>query len=67
MAQGNRPNADSCDGLLVVAIAAESDQNHKVSEEIMPDYTSDDENEREPGRRKHPGNLRSDDREEGPP
>ena len=36
-AQGNRPNADSFVGLLVVAIAAESDQNHRVSEEIMLD------------------------------
>ena len=43
MAQGNPPNADSFFGLLVVAIAAESDQNHGVSEEIMPDYTGKDE------------------------
>ena len=39
MAQGNRPNAGSFVGHLVVGIAAESDQNQGVSEEIMPDYT----------------------------
>ena len=67
MAQGNRPNADSFVGLLVVAMAAESDQNHGVSEEIMPDYTGEDEDEREPGRGNRPGNSRPEDRGEGPP
>ena len=67
MAQDNRPNADSFVGLLVVAMAAESDQNHGVSEEIMPDHTGEDEDEREPGRGNRPGNSRPEDRGEGPP
>ena len=66
MAQGNGPNTDFFVGLLVVAMAAESDQNHGVSEEIMPDYTGEDEDEREPGRGNRPGNLRPEDRGEGP-
>ena len=45
MAQRNRPNTDFFDGLLVVAIAAESDQNHGVSEEILSDYTGQDQDE----------------------
>ena len=65
-AQGNRPNADSFVGLLVVAMAAESDQNHGVSEEIMPDYTGEDEDEWEPGRGNRPRNSRPEDRGEGP-
>lgn len=44
-AQGNRPNEDSFGGLLVVAIAAESDQNEQASEDIMPNYTGEDEDE----------------------
>ena len=48
-------------GLLVVDIAAESDQNHEVSEEIMSNYTREDEDEREPGRGNRPGNSRPED------
>ena len=66
MAQGNRPKAGSFVGLLVVDIAAESDQNHEVSEEIMPDYTGEDQDEREPGRGNRPGNSRPEDSGEGP-
>ena len=65
MAQGNRPKAGSYVSLLVVGIAAEYDQNHGVSEEIMPDYTGEDENEREPGRGNRPGNSRPEDSGEG--
>ena len=65
MAQGNRPNAGSFVGLLVVGIAAESDQNHGVSEEIMRDYTGEDEDEPEPGRGNRPGNWRAEDSGEG--
>ena len=66
MAQGNRPNAGSFVGLLVVGIAAESDQHHGVSEKIMPDYTGKDEDEWEPGRGNRPGNSRPEDSGEGP-
>ena len=65
MAQDNRPNAGSFVGLLVVGIAAECDQNHRISEEIMPDYTGEDEDEREPGRGNRPGNSRPEDSGEG--
>ena len=66
MAQGNRPKAGSFVGLLVVGIAAESDQNYRILEEIMPDYTGKDEDEREPGRGNRPGNSRPEDGGEGP-
>ena len=66
MPQGNRPNAGSFVGLLVVGIAAERDQNHGISEEIMPDYTGEDEDEREPGRGNRPGNSRPEDSWEAP-
>jgi len=42
IAQGNCPNVDSIVGLLVMAIAAKSDQNHGVTEEVMPGYTGED-------------------------
>ena len=66
MAQGNRPNAGSFVGHLVVGIAAESDQDQGVSEEIMPYYTGENEDEREPGRGNRPGNSRTDNSREGP-
>ena len=65
MAEGNHPNMDSFVRLLVMAIAAESDQNHGVSEEIMPDYTGEYEEEREPGRGNWPGNSRPEDNGDG--
>ena len=48
-------------------MAAESDQNHGVSEEIMPDYTREDEDEGEPGRGNTLGNSTPEDGGEGPP
>ena len=55
MAQGNPPNVNSFVGLLVVAMAAENDQNHRVSEELMPDYTGEDEDDQKLGRGNRPG------------
>jgi len=66
MAQGNHSNMDSFVGLLVVAITAEDDQNHGVSEGIMLDDTGKDQADREPRRHNHLGNLRSEDSGEGP-
>ena len=65
MAQGNRPKEDSYAGLLVVAIAAREDGEHGVEEEIGPDYTGEDEDEREPGRGNRHGNSRPGDDAEG--
>jgi len=56
MAQANRPNEGIFDGLLVVAIDAESHENHGVEEEIGPDYTGKEEDEREPRRNNRPEN-----------
>jgi len=56
MAQANRPNEDTFAGLLVVAIDAESNENHGVDEEIGPDYTGEEEDEREPRRNIRPKN-----------
>ena len=64
MVQGNHPNAGSFVGLLVAGIAAESDPNHGVSEEIMADYTGEDEDEGEQGRGNRPGNSRPGDSRE---
>jgi hypothetical protein len=65
MAQGNRPNEGSYAGLLVVAVAATEDSEHGVEEEIGPDYTGEDEDERELGRGNRHGNSRpGDDGEE---
>jgi len=66
MAQGNRPNPDSFVGLLAVAIAPESDPNHGVLEEIMPDHTSQEEDEREPRRCNCIGNWGPEESREGP-
>ena len=63
--QGNHPNAGSFVGLLMVSIAAKSNQNHGVLEVIMQDYNSKDENQREPGRGNLPGNSWEEDRGEG--
>jgi len=57
MAQGNRPNEGTFAGLLVVAIDAESDENHWVQEEVGPDYTGEEEDEREPPRNNRPEDL----------
>ena len=65
MAQDNRPNAHSFVGLLGIVMAAESVQNHGVSQEIMPEYTGEDEDKREPGRGNRPGNSRPEERGEG--
>jgi len=54
MVQGNRPKEGTFAGLLVVAIDAESDENHGVEEEIWPDYTGEEEDEREPRRNNRP-------------
>ena len=67
MAQDNHPKADSFVGLWGIAMAAESDQNHRVSEEIMSDYSGENENQRKPGRGNCPGKSRPDDRGERPP
>jgi len=56
MAQANRTNEGTFACLLVVAIDAESDENHGVEEEIGPDYTGEEEDEREPRRNNHPEN-----------
>jgi len=56
MAQANCPNEGTFAGLLVVAIDAESDENHGVEEEIRPDYTSEEEDEPEPWRINRPEN-----------
>ena len=50
MAQANRPNEGIMifAGLLVVAIYAESDENHGVEEEIGADCTGEEWDEREP-------------------
>jgi len=54
--QANHPNEGTFAGLLVVAIDAESDQNHGVEEEIGPDYTSEEEDMREPRWNNRPEN-----------
>jgi len=56
MAQANRPNEGTFAGLLVVAIDAESDENHGVEEEIGPDYTGKEEDEWELPRNNRPEN-----------
>jgi len=56
MAQANCPNEGTFAGLLVVAIDAESDENHGVEGEIGPDYTGEEEDEREPRRNNRPEN-----------
>jgi len=56
MAQAKRPNEGTFAGLLVVAIDAESDENHGVEEEIGPDYTGEEEDKREPRRNNRPEN-----------
>ena len=66
MAQGYRLNVGFFVGLLVLGISAKSDQNQGDSEEIMPDYTGEDEDELELGRGNPPGNSRPDNSEEGP-
>ncbi|CUS07052.1 unnamed protein product [Tuber aestivum] len=65
-AQGNRPNQSSFAGLLVVAIPAVEDLDHFVQEEIGPDYTGEDEDERELGRDNRPSNSGPEDNGEGP-
>ena len=61
LGQAKRPLEGTFAGLLVVAIDAESDENHGVEEEMGPDYTSEEEDEREPRRKnclKNPGHGR---------
>jgi len=66
MAQSNRPNRDSLVGLLLVAMAAESDENYRVLEEPMRDDTCENENELESGRCNRLGNLGPEGIGEGP-
>jgi len=54
--QANRSNEDTFAGLLVVAIDAESDDNHGVEEEIGTDLTGEEKDEREPPRNNRPDN-----------
>ncbi|KAG0632751.1 P-loop containing nucleoside triphosphate hydrolase protein [Tuber brumale] len=61
-AQGNCRNQSFFAGLLVVAIPTVEDLDHFVEEEIGLDYTSKDDDEREPGR----DNSGPEDNGEGP-
>jgi len=56
MAQVYRPNEGPIGGPLVVAIDAESDENHGVEEEIGLDYTCEQEDWQELRRNNHPEN-----------
>ncbi|KAG0125069.1 hypothetical protein HOY82DRAFT_617162 [Tuber indicum] len=53
----NHPNEGSFVGLMVVAVAAEGDMDHRVEDEIGTDYTGEDEDEEELGRGNGCGNL----------
>jgi len=66
LAQGNCPNSNSFVGLVVVAIVAESDKKHRVSETVMLDHTGEDEDKREPRWRHRLGNSGPENRREGP-
>jgi hypothetical protein len=49
--QGNRVNGDSYAGILVVGEIADGNKdNHSIEEEIGPNYTGEDRDERGPGR-----------------
>ena len=50
---------------MVVGIAARKDGEHGVEEEIGPEYTGEDEHEREPGRGNRHGNSPPGDDGEG--
>jgi len=59
MAQSHSPNLDLVVGHFLVSMAAESDQNHGLSEKIMAHHTSEEEDEREPRSHNRPGSSRS--------